>query len=153
MEDFQAYLWQAWLGLAIVLGVAELFSLDLVLIMLAAGALAGMGVAALDGPVLLQALAAAGTSVAMLGVVRPNLARRLHGGPELLTGHGKLLGRQGTVTETVTALSPGRVNIGGDVWSAEPYDESLTIEAGVTVEVLEIRGATAYVHPMPMLEN
>ena len=56
------------------------------------------------------------------------------------------------MTETVTALAPGRVRLAGDVWSAQPYDETLTIEPGETVEVFEIRGATAYVHPVPRLE-
>lgn len=152
MEWFRDHMWETWLAVAAMLGVAEMFSLDLVLVMLAVGAIAGLAVAAFDGPVLLQFLAAAGTSVAMLALVRPGLARRLQGGPDLQLGHGKLVGRQGTVTETITALSPGRVRLGGDVWSAEPYDESLTIEEGETVEVLEIRGATAYVHPMPRLE-
>ncbi len=152
MDWLQDHLWQVWLGIAFMLGVAEMFSLDLVLIMLAAGALVGMVTAALDAPVAVQLLAAAGTSVAMLGLVRPGLAKRLQGGPDLQLGHGKLVGRQGLVTETITSLSPGRVRLGGDVWSAEPYDESLTIEAGETVEVLEIRGATAYVHPMPQLD-
>ena len=111
-----------------------------------------MVTAALDAPVAVQLLAAAGTSVAMLGLVRPSLAKRLHTGPELQLGHGKLVGKQGLVTETITSLEPGRVRLAGDIWSAEPYDETLTIEAGETVEVLEIRGATAYVHPMPRLD-
>jgi membrane protein implicated in regulation of membrane protease activity len=152
MEWFQEHAWQAWLGLAIGLGVAEMFGLDLILIMLAVGALAGMVTAAFDAPVALQFLVAAGTSVAMLALVRPNLVKRLHHGPELQLGHGKLVGRQGVVTEAISSLAPGRVKLGGDVWTAEPYDETLTIEAGETVEVFEIRGATAYVHPIPRLE-
>ena len=96
---------------------------------------------------------AAGTSVAMLALVRPSLTKHLKSGPELRLGHGKLVGKQGLVTETITALNPGRVRLAGDVWSAEPYDESLTIEAGETVEVFEIRGATAYVHPIPRLDH
>ena len=40
----------------------------------------------------------------------------------------------------------------GEIWSAQPYDETLTIEPGETVEVFEIRGATAYVHPIPRLD-
>ena len=36
--------WAIWLSLAFLLGVAEIMSLDLVLIMLAVGALAGAGV-------------------------------------------------------------------------------------------------------------
>ena len=152
MEWFQEHAWQAWLGLAIGLGVAEMFGLDLILIMLAVGALAGMVTAALDAPVAVQFLVAAGTSVAMLALVRPNLTRRLHHGPELQLGHGKLVGRQGVVTEAISSLAPGRVKLAGELWTAEPFDETLTIEAGETVEVLEIRGATAYVHPIPRLE-
>ena len=49
---------------------------------------------------------------------------------------------------TVTPLR----RLSGQEWSAQPYDETLTIEPGETIEVLEIRGATAYVHPVPRLE-
>ena len=56
------------------------------------------------------------------------------------------------MTERITAIEPGRVRLAGEIWSAAPYDEHLTIEPGETVEVFEIRGATAYVHPVPTLE-
>ena len=56
------------------------------------------------------------------------------------------------MTETVTAQNPGRIRLAGEIWSAQPYDETLTIEPGETVEVFEIKGATAYVHPIPRLE-
>jgi membrane protein implicated in regulation of membrane protease activity len=150
MEWFR---WETWLGAAVLLGVAEMFSLDLILIMLAVGALAGFVTAALDLNVAVQLLAAAGTSVAMLAVVRPGLAKRFHGGPELQLGHGKLVGKQGVVTEPISAQDPGRVRLAGEIWSAQPYDETLSIEAGETVEVYEIRGATAFVHPVPGLES
>jgi membrane protein implicated in regulation of membrane protease activity len=150
MEWFR---WETWLGAAILLGVAEMFSLDLILIMLGVGALVGCLAAVLGLPVAVQLLAAAGTSIAMLAVVRPGLAKRFHGGPELQLGHGKLVGKQGLVTEPITAQSPGRIRLAGEIWSAQPYDETLTIEAGETVEVFEIRGATAFVHPLPGLES
>jgi membrane protein implicated in regulation of membrane protease activity len=152
MEWFQEHAWEAWLGAAILLGLAEMFSLDLILIMLAVGALAGVVTAAFGAPVAVQMLVAAGTSIAMLAVVRPGLAKRFHGGPELQVGHGKLVGKQGLVTEPITALAPGRIRLAGEIWSAQPYDETLSIEAGETVEVFEIRGATAFVHPVPTLE-
>jgi membrane protein implicated in regulation of membrane protease activity len=153
MEWFRDHMWETWLGAAILLGVAEMFSLDLILIMLAVGALAGFVTAALDLNVAVQLLAAAGTSVAMLAVVRPGLAKRFHGGPELQLGHGKLIGKQGLVTEPITAMSPGRIRLAGEIWSAQPYDETLSISAGETVEVFEIRGATAFVHPVPTIES
>ena len=152
MEWFRDHMWETWLARAIMLGVAEMFSLDLILIMLAVGALAGFVAAALDLPVAVQLLAAAGTSIAMLAGVRPGLAKKFPGGPVLQLGHGKLVGKQGLVTEPITSLAPGRIRLAGEVWSARPYDETLTIEAGETVEVFEIRGATAFVHPVPRTE-
>ncbi len=145
--------WAAWLALAAALGVAEMFSLDLILIMLAVGAIAGMLTGLLGGALVLQVLVAAGASVAMLALVRPGMVKRLHTGPELRLGHGKLVGQRGVVTERITSVEPGRIRLAGEIWSAAPYDEDLTIAPGETVEVFEIRGATAYVHPVPTLES
>ena len=141
------------LALAILLGVAELFSIDLILGMLALGALVGMVGALLGAGFAVAAILAALASVASLAFVRPPLIKRLHSGPELSLGHGKLVGQQGIVTERITGLESGRVKLAGEIWSAKPYDETLTIEPGQTIEVLEIRGATAYVHPVPSLES
>jgi membrane protein implicated in regulation of membrane protease activity len=142
-----------WLAVAILLGIAEMFSLDLILGMLALGALVGMVTALLGAGIAVSAIAAAIASVACLALVRPPLIKRLHSGPELSLGHGKLVGQQGIVTERITAMESGRVKLAGEIWSAKPYDETLVIEPGATVEVLEIRGATAYVHPLPSLES
>jgi membrane protein implicated in regulation of membrane protease activity len=148
VEWLGEHLWAAWLVLAAALGVAEMMSLNLVLIMVAAGAVVAALAALAAFPVALQILLAAGSSAAMLALVRPNLIKRLHTGPDLVTGSGKLLGQKGVVTEELSALHPGRVKLGGEIWSACPYDETLTIAPGETVEVFAIRGATAYVHPV-----
>ena len=153
MEWLREHAWETWLGLSIVLGMAEMFSLDLILIMLAAGALVGMVAAILDLHVAIQILAASAASVAALGMVRPTMVKRLHGGPELSLGHGKLVGKQGIVTEDISGLSAGRIKLAGEFWTAEPYDDTTSIMAGETVEVLEIRGATAVVHPVARLES
>jgi len=153
MEWFQEHLTETWLGLAVLLGVAEMFSLDLVLAMLAAGAVAGMATSLVTNLLVVQFLVAIVTSLGMLALVRPNLVLKLQTGPDLRLGHAKLIGTQGTVTRTITALKPGEVKLSGQEWSAQPYDETLIIEPGETVEVLDIRGATAYVHPVPRLES
>src|SRR6478672_11735518 len=101
--------WAGWLALAIALGVAEMFSLDLILIMLAVGAIAGMVTGLLGAPFLVEALVAAGASVAMLALVRPNVVRRLHSGPDLVLGHRKLVGQRALVTQQITALAPGQI--------------------------------------------
>ena len=146
---FQA--WQAWLALAIVLGVAELFSLDLILLMLAGGALVGVVVALFGAPVAVQVLAAVAASVAMLALVRPSVVKRLHTGPELTLGHAALVGKQALVVSEVSAHG-GQVRIAGELWTARPYDETRVIPAGATVDVLQIKGATALVYEIPQLD-
>lgn len=143
--------WQVWLGLSLTLGAAELLSLDLLLLMLAVGALAGAVTALFPIPVVVQILVAVGTSVAMLALVRPSVVNRLHSGPTLRQGHDALVGRQAVVVDEVSALS-GQIKIAGELWTARPYDETETIEPGATVDVFEIRGATAYVHKVPTLD-
>ncbi|MGV3565027.1 MAG: NfeD family protein, partial [Nocardioides sp.] len=147
MEWLSDNAWAAWLSVAAVLGVAEMFSLDLIFLMLAVGAMGGLVAGVLAAPVAVQVLVALGTSLATLTLLRPRLVGRLHGGPELSLGTSKLIGTQGVVTAQITPTETGRVRLAGDVWSAAPYDSHLVIEPGETVEVLEIRGATAYVHP------
>ena len=116
MDWLGDHLWAGWLALALVLGAAELASLDLVLLMLAVGAIAGAISAGIGLALVLQVLIAAGASVAMLALVRPNLVRRLHTGPDLQLGHGKVVGRQALVTEVVTSIDPGRVKLAGEIW-------------------------------------
>jgi membrane protein implicated in regulation of membrane protease activity len=153
MDWMRDHLWETWLALSIALGVAEMFSLDLILAMLAAGAVIGMVAALVGLPVFVQILAALAASVAMLSLVRPAFVKRLHSGPELALGHSKLVGTRCLVTEEITGLAAGRVKAGGETWTALPYDENLRIAAGETVEILQIKGATAYVHPVATLES
>lgn len=145
MEWIRDHAWESWLALSVALGAIELLSLDLVLLMLAGGALVGFAVAALGGPVALQVVLALVSAVALLGVIRPNVVRRLHGGPDLVTGTNALIGRRATVLREMAYNAPGRVKIGGEEWTAEPYDEDDRIEAGELVDVVQIKGATAYV--------
>ena len=147
---FQENPWSIWLAAAILLGVAELVSLNLVLLMLAGGALAGMVVALTPAGVGIQVLAAVVTSISMLLLVRPNIIRRLHTGPDLRTGSAALVGTEGFALAEVTAQG-GQVKLAGEVWTARPYVDDDVIPIGAKVQVFEIRGATAYVHEVPQL--
>lgn len=148
MDWIRDHLWESWLAAAMILGVLEMFSMDFFLLMLAGGALVGMVAALLGASLPLQVILAAGTALAMVLFVRPMVRRRMDRAPELTVGHGKLVGSQGVVTEEITADTAGRVRLSGEIWSAKPYDETLVIAPGQTVEVFEIRGATALVHPV-----
>jgi membrane protein implicated in regulation of membrane protease activity len=56
------------------------------------------------------------------------------------------VGRTGYVLDEVSDHG-GRVRIGGEEWSARPYDETLVIPVGTKVDVLQIEGASALVYP------
>ena len=152
MEWLSGNLWAGWLSLAVLFGVLELVSLDLFLIMLAGGSIVGAVTALLGGPVALQVILALVTSVALLGLVRPSVVHRLHSGPTLKVGADALIGKRATVLRELTYHTPGRVKIGGDEWTAVPYDEDDRIEAGEVVDVVQIKGATAYVLRVHRLE-
>ncbi|MCW2808778.1 MAG: NfeD family protein [Marmoricola sp.] len=145
MDWLWDHMWESWLALAVVLGVLELVSLDLFLVMLAGGALVGAVTALVGGPIALQAVLALVSAVGLLGVIRPGVVRRLHSGPDLKTGAEALIGKRATVLRELVHGRPGRVKIGGEEWTAEPYDEDDRIEAGEVVDVVQIKGATAYV--------
>jgi membrane protein implicated in regulation of membrane protease activity len=139
--------WQTWLIVSLLLAGAEMTTLDLSLLMLAVGAGAGCVVAAVGFNVVFQVVVAAIVAVALLGLVRPNMVKRLHAGPTLQNGPGALVGKSGLVLERVTAET-GRVKLMGEVWSARTLEESATIEPGEKVGVAQIDGATAVVYPV-----
>ena len=153
MDWLGEYAWVVWLTAAIGLGALELVSLDLVLIMLAGGAMVGLLTALAHGPVALQIILALISSVALLGVIRPGVVKRLHSGPDLRIGAEALIGKRATVLRELAHSTPGRVKIDGEEWTAEPYDEDDTIEAGAVVDVVQIKGATAYVLRAHRLES
>src|ERR1700691_4361173 len=138
--------WIIWLVVAAVLGVAEVMTATLAFGLVAAAALVGAGVGFAGGNVALQFGAFAIASAAALGVARPFAMRHIRQPPLLRTGSAALVGRTAYVLEEVTAHG-GRVRIGGEVWSSRPYDETLVIPAGSTVDVMLIEGATALVYP------
>jgi membrane protein implicated in regulation of membrane protease activity len=145
MDWFRDHLWETWLLIAVALGVLELMSTDLILIMLAGGALVGMVVALLGVPAGAQIVVALATALGLLALLRPPMVQRLHSGPTLRTGAEALIGQRGHVLEPLSHMTAGRVKIGGEVWTAKPYDEDDQIETGAAVDVVSIKGATAYV--------
>jgi membrane protein implicated in regulation of membrane protease activity len=137
--------WAGWVGLAVLLGIVEVTTLDLTFAMLAVGALAGAATALGTDNLVVQGLVALGVSIAMLALVRPVALRHLRTPQEIRTGTAALIGERGTVLEPVDRDN-GRVKIRGEVWSARTYDPSASIEAGRSVEIVKIDGATVVVY-------
>jgi membrane protein implicated in regulation of membrane protease activity len=139
-------LWVIWLILAVVLVVAEIFTLTAALGLLGAAALITSLSAVIGLPLPIQLLVFALTSVAGVVLVRP-IARRHMLRPQLQRfGVDALVGKPAHVVQEVTGQR-GRVHIDGEEWTARSFDDSLVIPTGATVDVMEIRGAIAFVYP------
>ncbi|WP_028047847.1 NfeD family protein [Cellulomonas sp. URHE0023] len=139
--------WLWWVGLAVVFGILEVLSLDLVLIMFAGGCLAGAAAWALGAPVGVQIAVAALTSVLLLATLRPFLLKHLRERTPLVeTNSAALVGQEAVVVSTVT-VEGGRVKLNGEVWSAR-VDAVQAIPPGTEVRVSRIDGATAVVAPV-----
>jgi membrane protein implicated in regulation of membrane protease activity len=142
--------WIVWLIAAVVLGVAEFFTLTLAFGLLAAAALVAAIVAGVGGSLLAQVLAFAITGGVGLLVVRP-VARRQMSHPSLVReGSYALIGKKAVVIEEVTGMQ-GLIKLSGEVWSARALDEDQVISVGTLVDVMEIEGATAIVYPRELL--
>ena len=139
--------WALWLSLALLLAVAEIMSLDLVLIMLAAGALAG-ALTAVVAPDLwwLQILVAAAVSVGSLALLRPTLMQRVRAMPGYRSSLQKMVGSSGIATADISRIG-GEVKVDGQTWTARSFDPSLVIEKGTEIEVFEVDGTVAVVYP------
>jgi membrane protein implicated in regulation of membrane protease activity len=130
--------------LAAALAVGEVFTLSFLLGPLAiAAALAGLG-ALLGLGAALQLVVFIVATVASLVVLRPIARRHLRSPVAIRTGTAALVGSTATVVERVDA-NGGMVRLGGEMWTARPYDGTQVIEPGARVDVLKIQGATALV--------
>jgi membrane protein implicated in regulation of membrane protease activity len=139
--------WAIWLSLAFLLAVAEMLSLDLVLIMLAAGALAGAAVAVVAPDLWwLQILVGAGVSAGTLALLRPTLLAKVRSMPGYRSSTAKMVGSSGLALSQIDN-SGGEIKVDGQSWSARPYSSDIVIEQGTEVEVYEIDGAIAVVYP------
>ncbi|MGV9288982.1 NfeD family protein [Streptomyces sp. NPDC003719] len=138
--------WLVWLIIAAVLAVAEIFTLTAALGMLSVAAVVTAGGAAIGLPVPFQFLVYAVVATVTVLFVRPIALRHVLQPQVARFGIDALVGKAAYVTSEVTATG-GRIRIDGEEWTARPYDETLVIATGATVDVIRISGTTAFVYP------
>ena len=136
--------WVFWLIFAAVLAAGEVATLGFFLGAVALAALPAALVAVVGAPLSVQLIVFILGSVASLAFIRPVARRHLNTPPSIRTGTAALVGARAVVLERVHS-DGGRVKIGGEEWTARPYDEDNVYDEGARVEVLKIEGATALV--------
>lgn len=136
-----------WLGLLILFSVGEAVSVGLTSIWFAAGALAALVCALLNGPLWLQITLFIIVSILCLLAVRP-LAKRYLNGKVQPTNVDRILGEEAQVTEDIDNIQGrGAVTIGGITWSARSQNGE-AIPTGALVKVLRIEGVKVFVEPV-----
>lgn len=136
-----------WFAAAILLAIVEIFTLDLTLLMLAGGAIAGGTAVLLGANVFVAAIVAGVASTLLLFTLRPFLLRSLRKRTTLEeTNAAALVGREAKTLTEVTE-DAGRAKLNGEVWSARTENDAPAIPEGAEVVVLKIAGAVAVVAP------
>lgn len=145
--------WLWWLGAALILGVIEMLTVDLLFLMLAGGATAAAIAGALGAPFWLQLIVFAAVAAGLLVLVRPwALARLKANTPQARTNIEAHRGRIATVISDVSDRA-GRVKLTGEVWTARTEEPGAVLPVGSRVSVVRIEGATAIVEPLPVETN
>jgi len=123
VQLFIENLWLFWLIASTAMLILELTSGDFYLVCFAAGAVVALVCALFPSPFWLQVLVWVVASLLCVVFVRPPLVRKLHAGEEnRISNADALIGKRGTVTETVKAGGHGYVKIDGDEWRSVSTD-------------------------------
>lgn len=146
--------WQwVWLGIAVVFALGEMVNPGSFFLMpFAIGAGAAAVLSAVDAPVGVGWIVFVVVSIASLFALRP-LARRLdEDEPVEGIGAKRLIGEQGSVIETIPAGGElGLVRVNREEWRAASV-QGTALAAGTPVRVVEVRGTSVIVHPVPSSE-
>jgi membrane protein implicated in regulation of membrane protease activity len=140
-------MWLLWLVAAVVLGVAEIFTLTAALGVLGAAALVPAGLAAFGLPLPIQLVAFAAAAVVGVVLVRPIALEHMRRPQLERFGVDALIGKRAFVVREVSDRG-GLVRIDGEDWTARSFDDDTVIPEGAAANVMRISGTTAYVYPL-----
>lgn len=142
------FTWYGWLGLALLLVIAEIFVPGFFLFCLGVGCVGASIAAAVGAGAAGQLVAFSAVSLIAFFTIRPVLMKRFWRMPEVLTNADALVGQRGMVTQDFdTALRLGRVSVAGDDWRAETLSD-LPLQKGTTIEVVRVDSNTLIVKPI-----
>ena len=136
IEYLTQHVWLLWILLSVICLILELGSGDLFILCFAIGALGASFTAALGLELIPQLIVLAICSLLSIYFIRPVALRYLHRNDEdRMSNADALLGRTGTVSQTIAENGNGRVAIDGDDWKAVAADNQ-RIEKGTKVKVV-----------------
>lgn len=145
MEGYMPYIWFV---LAVVLGIVEVCTAQLVSIWFVVAAVITSVCSAtfISGSIIWQVVVFVFASAVCLLLTRP-IVRKIRKVDKTKTNSDRYIGRVGVVTADINwQTSTGQVDVDGARWSAKTADDSI-ITAGTTVKVEDIQGVRLVVVP------
>ena len=136
----------AWIVLAVVLALIEAFTLGLVTIWFAGGAVIAAISALFTDKVWIQVAVFVVASATLLYFTRPILVGKFKIGTEK-TNIDAIIGKEAIVTRTIEPFKTGEAKISGQYWSAVSAENRSVIENGTRVTVKSIEGVKLIVEP------
>lgn len=128
-----------WLVVAVIMAVVEAFTVQLVSVWFAVGAVAGCITAIFTDNVSIQLIVFVAVSLVAMLITRP-LVKRIKVKKAEATNSDKYIGKTAVVIEAIdNAAAKGQVKVGSTTWSARSVDGK-QIEAGASVTVVAIEG-------------
>lgn len=136
MEEY--WFWM-WLGAAVLMSVAEMFTAGFFMLPIGLGAAVAAVLAWFDVPLMWQWVAFLGSSAAFFLALRGVADRLTHEPPQRM-GVDRLIGQTGVVIEALKPHSPeGRIRVDREEWRAETAGDT-GVPVGERVTVVSISG-------------
>lgn len=139
--------WVWWLIAAIALAILEALTLTFVLGITAIAAGAAAIAAAAGTSSTWQWVIFAVCDAVLLTLLLPVARRHRNMPARIRSGTDKLVGTRAMSLSEITTANGGQVRIGGETWTARPFQDGVAIPAGQWVDVMAIDGVTAVVNP------
>lgn len=137
-----------WLLLAALFIIIEIATLGLTTIWFAGGAFIAAIAGAFGASLPIEVLCFVVVSVLLLVLTRPLAVKHLDSKTEK-TNAEALVGKSAVVLTKINNLNgTGQVKVNGMEWSARTADDTVTIEKGETVKIVEIQGVKLIVEKM-----
>lgn len=134
-----------WLALMIICIIVEIITVGLTSIWFAGGAFAALLSALFGLPPAMQILLFLAVSFALLFFTRP-FALKYVKPHNVKTNYEEVIGKDVLVSERIdNREGTGTAIFNGQEWTARSMDDGITIEAGTTAQVTEIKGVKLYV--------
>lgn len=150
VEQYMAFIW---LGVALVMGVLEATTLQLVSIWFVLGGISAAITCVFTDDILVQVAVFICVSLVALLVTRPLVKKFTHF-KKTETNADRYIGKTGKVIlEINNELGQGQVNVEGSVWTARSINGNVIIPIDANVKVNSIEGVKLIVTPTKELIN